>query len=47
MKGKDYSVLIECTDKADALALEIRIKKYLETLDNGDYCGREIKIMRL
>ena len=46
MNHKDYSILIECTDKADAIALEIRMKSILKTLDNGDYCGRVIKIVR-
>jgi len=38
-------ITIETTDKADEQALFNRIRLFLEELDNGDYKGREIKII--
>lgn len=43
---KEYYIKIEASDEADAHALYKRISSYLETLDYGDYAGREIKIIR-
>lgn len=39
-------VAIECTDVADSLALKVRIEKFLKILDKGDYCGREVSIIK-
>lgn len=38
-------ITIETTDKADEQALFKRLKAFLESLDKGDYSGREIKII--
>ena len=35
-------ICVEATDEADALALEKRIKIFLEKLDKGDYSGRAV-----
>lgn len=38
-------ITIETTDEADEQALFKRLKIFLKSLDNGDYSGREIKIV--
>lgn len=38
-------ITIETTDKADEQALYNRIELFLKDLNNGDYSGREIKII--
>ena len=43
-KRKEFNVIVEATDEADAFALKNRIEKYLETADNGDYSGRLVEI---
>ena len=38
-------ITIETTDKADESHLKERIINFLKHLDNGDYLGREVKII--
>ena len=39
-------ITIETTDEADEQALFKRVKEFLFKLDNGDYSGREVKIIK-
>jgi len=44
-KRRNFSITIEATDEADADNLKKRIGLFLKELDNGDYLGRQIKII--
>ena len=43
-KIKNYKVVVEATDEADAYALKERIEKFLQKADKGDYSGRVIEV---
>lgn len=39
-------ITIETTDEADEHALFNRVTQFLKGLDNGDYSGRKVKIVK-